>query len=118
MAAAALSMSFLLLIVAQISAFYFLDHFVRHEYEFHRQAWLNDHNPAYLLFWPPEATWGRSRLALTRLMIAWLFWTPRWICDDSTAKQLLSRYRLSALLAMVGSVLWLLFFFRYLHIPV
>jgi hypothetical protein len=110
----ALSLFLLALLPVLISAFYFVDRLIRHEYHFHREAWLRDHRPAYFLFWPPEAIWGRSRLALSWLSMAWCFWAPDWIRSDSAARQLLSRLRWRVLIWNIGAVIWFVLFYFFL----
>ena len=85
-----------------ISAFHFLDRLVRHEYQFHRDAWEGDGRPTGYLFRPPESTWIRSRLAFGEVSMAWLFWTPLWVREDATAKNLLSSLRWRVLAWNVG----------------
>ena len=111
----ALSFFLLLLLPVLISAFYFVDRLIRHEYEFHREAWLHDHRPAYFLFWPPEAVWGRSRLALSWLSMAWCFWTPEWIRDDSTARKIRSRLRWRVVIWNISIIIWIVLSCLYIN---
>jgi len=99
------------LIVVLISAFYFLDVLVRHEYQFHRNAWEEDGRPTGYVFCPLEATFFRSRLAFTRLSMAWLFWTPQWMRDDSGARKLLSRLRWCVLVWNIGIIIFFVVLF-------
>jgi hypothetical protein len=104
--------SFLVALIAVlISAFYFLDVLVRHEYQFHRDAWEQDGRPTGYLFCPLEATLVRSRLAFGRLSMAWLFWTPQWVRNDSAARKLLSRLRWCVLVWNIGIIIFFLLLF-------
>jgi len=95
-----------------ISAFYFLDRLIRHEYQFHREAWENDGRPVGYLFRPPEATWFRSGFAFHRCSLVWPVRTPRWVRDDLTAKRLLSRLRWCVLVWNVGFIVFFVFLVR------
>jgi hypothetical protein len=96
-----------------ISAFYFLDCLIRHEYQFHRDAWEKDGRPTGYLFRPPEATWFRSGFAFQRCALSWPLHTPRWVRDDLTAKKLLSRLRWCVLTWNAGFILFFVFVVRY-----
>jgi hypothetical protein len=111
MLTAALTVFLLALIAILISAFYFLDVLVRHEYQFHRAAWEQDGRPTGYVFCPLEATLVRSRLAFGRLSMAWLFWTPAWVRDDSAARKLLSRLRWCVLVWNIGIIIFFVLFF-------
>ncbi len=106
MAVAGLVIFGLTLVAVLISAFYFLDVLVRHEYQFHRSAWEQDGRPTGYLFCPLEATFIRSRLAFGRVSMAWLFWTPEWVQDDSAARRLLSRLRWCVLIWNIGIIIF------------
>jgi hypothetical protein len=114
MVTVALSVFGIALFAVLISAFYFLDVLVRHEYQFHRDAWEQDGRPTGYLFCPLEATLVRSRLAFGRLSMAWLFWTPQWVRDDSAARRLLSRLRWCVLVWNVGIIIFFLLLFVYI----
>jgi len=111
MATIALTIFIVVLAGVLICAFYFLDVLVRHEYQFHRAAWELDGRPTGYLFCPLEATLVRSRLAFGRLSMAWLFWTPQWVRDDSAARKLLSRLRWCVLIWNVGIVMFFVLLF-------
>jgi hypothetical protein len=113
----ALGMFGLALLGALIAAFYFLDRLIRHEYQFHREAWERDGRPVGYLFRPPEATWLRSSLAFHRCSFAWLFQTPAWVRDDSSAKRLLSRLRWFVLIWNIGSIIFFSLFFLHVAAP-
>jgi hypothetical protein len=104
MAAIALTVFLIILVAFLISAFYFLDRLIRHEYQFYRDAWERDGKPVGYLFRPPEATWFRSGFAFQRVAFGWLFSTPPWTHGDSTAKRLLSRSRWCVLVWNVGII--------------
>jgi hypothetical protein len=89
-----------------ISAFYFLDRLIRHEYQFYRDAWEQDGKPTGYIFRPPEATWLGSGFAFQRVAFGWLFSTPPWTRNDSTAKRLLSRLRWCVLIWNVGIIIF------------
>jgi hypothetical protein len=106
----ALAVFGLALLSALIAAFYFLDRLIRHEYQFHREAWEQDGRPVGYLFRPPEGTWLRSGFAFHWCSFAWLFHTPPWVRDDSSAKRLLSRLRWFVLIWNLGIIIFISLF--------
>jgi len=99
-----------------LSGFYFFSRLVRHEYQFHRDAWEKDGRPVGFfpfLFRPPEASWWGSGLAAQRCSFSWLFHTPLWVHGDPTAKTLLSQYRWAITTWNVGFIASFLLFLFY-----
>jgi uncharacterized integral membrane protein len=96
-----------------ISAFYFLDRLIRHEYQFHREAWEHDGRPVGYLFRPPGATSFRSGLAFHLCGLGWPLLTPRWVREDLAAKRLLSRLRWCVLIWNVGFIVFFVFAVRH-----
>jgi hypothetical protein len=111
MLTAGLTIFLLALVAVLIGAFYFVDVLVRHEYQFHRTVWEQDGRPTGYLFCPLEATLVRSRLAFGRLSMAWLFWTPEWMRDDSAARKLVSRLRWCVLVWNIGLIIFFVLLF-------
>jgi hypothetical protein len=113
MATVALSIFGIALLAVLISAFYFLDRLIRHEYQFHRDAWDRDGRPVGYFFRPPESSWFHSGLAFQRCAFGWLFYTPQWTRGDATARTLLSRLRWCVLVWNIGIVTFFLLLFVY-----
>jgi|SRR5712692_7685773 len=108
MAMVALSVFGGALFTVLISAFYFLDRLIRHEYQFHRDAWERDGRPVGYFFRPLEARWFRSGFAFQGCAFGWLFYTPQWTRDDSAARTVLSRWRWCVLVWNIGIIIFFL----------
>jgi hypothetical protein len=92
-----------------------VDRLVRLEYSFHRRSWEKDGKPLGPFFVPPQSRmfgglWVslKSRHALNKITVAWIFKTPQWVRDETPASRLLLLHRLlwsSLLLIIFGPFL-------------
>lgn len=89
-----------------IYTFVLYDRLVRTEYEHHRKAWLDDGEPAGMLWSPSDWQHSCSWIARSRVMILWLFKTPPWVAE-SDSRALLSRYRIFYGVAFVMILLFI-----------
>lgn len=98
--------------------FVVVDRLVRLEYNFYRRSWEKDGKPIGPFFIPPQSRmfgglWVsvKSRHALNKITIAWIFKTPQWVRDEAPASRLLLLHRLlwsSLLLIMFGPFLMMM----------
>ena|SRR5438105_9654301 len=102
-----------ILVAILIRAFYFLDRLTRHEYRFHREAWEQDGCPTSWFFWPEQAWPLVSGIAFQRCAFVWLFSSPKWTCDDPTAKALLSRMRWHVVVWNIGIITFFILLMAY-----
>jgi len=86
------------------------DRIVRREYSHHREIWEADGKPCGY-FWLPDDAPLRFNPAGGRLGCKWLFQRPPlWTRNDDVAAGLLRSYRIVGRSAIVGFVLFGLFF--------
>ena len=89
------------IIAAGIALFFYMssvfDHIVKAEYQLNKVAWEEDDRPMGFFWRAPESTYFRSSWARNRLLVVWLFTTPKWAEDSTDCHVWLNRLRISVL---------------------